>query len=38
MTEINRLNNMTIDELMAYVENNDITLEISNGAITNIVR
>ena len=38
MTEINKLNDMTIDELMAYVEDSNITLEINNGTITNIVK
>lgn len=38
MTEINRLNNMTINELMAYINYNNITLEISNGRITRVIR
>lgn len=38
MTEINRLNNMTINELMAYINDNNITLEISNGSITKVIR
>lgn len=37
MTEINKLNNMAIDELLNYIENNNITLEIKNGAIVNII-
>ena len=38
MTEINRLNNMTINELMAYINDNNITLEISTGRITKVIR
>lgn len=38
MTDINRLNNMTINELMAYINDNNITLEISNGRITRVIR
>ena len=38
MTEINRLNNMTINELMSYINDNNIMLEISNGRITKVIR
>lgn len=38
MTEINRLNNMTINELMSYINDNNITLEISNSRITKVIR
>lgn len=38
MTDISRLNNMTINELMTYINDNNITLEISNGKITKVIR
>ena len=38
MTEINRLSKMTINVLMSYINDNNITLEISNGRITKVIR
>lgn len=38
MTDISRLNKMTINELMSYINDNNITLEISNGIITKVIR
>lgn len=38
MTDISRLNKMTINELMSYINDNNITLEISNGKITKVIR